>query len=174
MLAYCVSTRELKLTFGRNQEGLQAYSDADDGAQFHRRAYSGYVFLVDGGAISWSSNRQGPIALSTCESEYMALTHAAKELIWLRYLLAELFHPFKNPSVLYGDNSSSIDLIKNGRYHAKTKHIDKRYHFIRDVVDQGVLTVEHIPGDENRADILTKGQKEYLFKKMVPLIGLHA
>ena len=80
--------------------------------------------MLNGGAISWSSKRQDTVSLSTTEAEYIALTHAAKEAIWLKNIIGELFGTIPHPIQLYSDNQSAIALAKDDRYHAHTKHID--------------------------------------------------
>jgi hypothetical protein len=82
----------------------------------------GYTFMFNGGAVSWSSKKQDTISLSTTEVEYIALTHATKEAIWLRNILSELF--ITCPIELLSDNQSAIALAKDDRFHARTKHID--------------------------------------------------
>src|SRR5258708_24921432 len=88
---YLKGTRELSLVFGGGKEDLQGWVDADRASQEHRRAISGYVFIVDGGAVSWTSKKQELVTLSTTEAEYVAATHAAKEAMWLRALVTEIF-----------------------------------------------------------------------------------
>ena len=95
-----------------------------------RRAISGYAFLIDGGAVSWSSKQQEIISLSTTESEYMAATHSMKEALWLQSLLSEIFEPLKPPTTLFSDNQLAIALTCDYQYHLRTKHIDMCYHFI--------------------------------------------
>jgi hypothetical protein len=89
-----------------------------------RHAISGYAFIVHGGAISWSAKHQDIILLSTTESEYIAVTHAAKEALWLRSLIEQLFGTTLSPTTLFSDNQSAIALSKDHQYHAHTKHID--------------------------------------------------
>lgn len=113
------------------------YTDADGMSQEDRRAVSGYAFMLDGGAISWSSKRQELVSLSTTEAEYVAATHAAKEALWLRSLVGELFGAMADPLTLFSDNQSAIAIAKNPQYHARTKHIDIRFHFIRWVIEDG-------------------------------------
>ena len=104
---------------------------AVDGAtQEHWHAITGYAFLIDRGAISWSSKKQEIIMLSTTESEYVATTHAAKEVIWLCRFIGEVFQPLTNPILLYSDSRAAISLTRDRSYHAHTKHIDIWYHFI--------------------------------------------
>src|SRR5712664_3645063 len=88
---YLAGTRNQALTYGTEQHGLQGYTDADGASQEHRHAISGYTFIIDGGAVSWCSRKQELVTLSTAEAEYVAATHAAKECIWLRRLMGELF-----------------------------------------------------------------------------------
>ena len=93
--------------------------DADGAMQEHRRAISRYVILIDGGAVSWCSKKQELITLSTTEAEYVADTHAAKELIWFQCLLGEIFQPLKHPITLYSDSQSAITLAhSHGQFHA--------------------------------------------------------
>ncbi len=80
--------------------------------------------MIDGGAISWSAKKQSIIALSTAEAEYIAATHAAKEVLWIRTLISNITQPLTLPTILYCDNQASIALMKDAQYHACTKHID--------------------------------------------------
>lgn len=90
-----------KLTFGGQKRELVGYADADGSMAKHRQAMSGYAFLLDGGAVSWSSKRQEIVSLSTTESEYVAASHATKEALWLRSLLKQLFDPIALPTTRY-------------------------------------------------------------------------
>ncbi|KAK0585008.1 hypothetical protein LWI29_022138 [Acer saccharum] len=106
-------------------------------------------------AISWMSQLQKIVTISTTEAEYVAVTESSKELIWLQGLLAELgFDQVMN--VLHSDSQSAIHLAKNSAFHSRTKHIDLRYHFIRSLIEEGVLKLVKIAGSKNPADMLTK------------------
>jgi hypothetical protein len=154
---YLQGTKGWKLVYGGERKGLEGFSDADGMSQEHRRAISGYAFLIDGGAVSWSSKKQELVVLSTMEAEYVATTHAAKEALWLRRFIGEVFRPLEQPTPLYSDNQSAIALEhSNGQFHARTKHIDIRYHFIRYVVDNGSIHLLYCPTEDMTADILTK------------------
>jgi hypothetical protein len=142
---YLLGTRNWKLVYGMTERGLEGYTDADGSSQEHRRAISGYVFLVNGGAISWSSKKQELVTLSTAESEYVAATHAAKEALWLRQIVNEVFEPINKPTILHSDSQLAIAFTKDGSYHARTKHIDIRYHFIRSVVQNGSINPIYCP-----------------------------
>ena len=105
--------------------------DADGSITKDCHAVSGYAFLIDGGAVSWSSKKQELVSLSTTESEYVAATHSIKEALWLCSLLGNVFAPVQGPTMLFSDNQSAIALTKDHQYHPKTKHIDVHYHFIQ-------------------------------------------
>ena len=153
---YLAGTQDVELTYGAERHDLVGYTDADGATQEHRRAISGHAFLIDGGAVSWSSRKQELVTLSTAEAEYVAATHAAKEALWLRKLVRELFPSFTAPTPLYCDNQAAIRLIEDDNYHARTKHIDVRYHFIRHTVQSGALDMIYCPTEEMVADMLTK------------------
>ena len=121
---YLSGTKSFALTFGGVEKGLEGYTDADRASQEHHRAISGYAYLLDGGAVSWASRKQELVTLSTAEAEYVAATHAAKEGLWLRRLIGEVFRPLAHPIPLHSDSQSAIVLTKDGSYHACTKHID--------------------------------------------------
>lgn len=137
-----------------------------------RHAISGYTFIIDGGAVSWSSKRQEIVSLSTTESEYVAATHASKEAIWLRNLIGELFTPFTTSTTLFSDNQSAIALTKDHQYHARSKHIDIRFHFIRWIVENGTLSLVYCPTDEMVADTLTKALPSAKVKHFAAELGL--
>jgi hypothetical protein len=149
------------------------YVDADGASQDHRRAISGYVFMVDGGAVSWSSKKQELVTLSTTEAKYVAATHAAKEAVWLRRLLTELFESINTPTTLFSDSKSAITLANDGHYHARTKHIDICYHFIRYyIVEAGTIKLVYCPTDDMTADTLTKALPSVKAKHFASALGL--
>ena len=128
---YLLGTKTLELVYGRTEGGLEGYTDADGATQEHRHAISGYAFLIDGGAVSWFSKKQEIVTLSTAEAEYVAATHAAKEAIWLKRFLSEVFQLINKQILLFCDSQSAIALTQDRSHHTRTKHIDIRYHFIR-------------------------------------------
>ena len=127
---YLKGTKDLWLAYGGVVKELVGYADADGSMSEDRKAISGYAFLINGGAVSWSAKRQEIISLSTTESEYVAATYAAKEALWLRQLISQLFGIKLDATTLFSDNQSAIALTKEHQYHARTKHIDVRFHFI--------------------------------------------
>jgi len=136
--------------------GIIGYTDANHASQYHRHSISGYVFLVNGGMASWSSKRQPIVALSTTEAEYVAAAHSVKEVLWLQAFLGEITRPLSTPTTLNCDNQSAIALTKDGQFHARTKHIDLQFHFIREAVTNRTITMVYCPTQLMVADILTK------------------
>ena len=169
---YLAGTRDLWLSYGETKRTLLGYTDADGSMAEDRRAISGYAFLVDGGAVSWSSKRQEIISLSTTESEYVAATHGMKEALWLRSLISEAFGTLKDATVMFCDNQSAIALARDHQYHARTKHIDVRYHFIRWVVERGVVRLVYCPTEDMVADVLTKALPSPKVKHFAASLGL--
>jgi hypothetical protein len=174
ILRYLSGTKDFALTYGDERHDLIVYSDADGATQEHRHAISGYTFLIDGGAVSWSSRKQELITLSTAEAEYVAATHAAKEALWLRRLLFELFPSLEAPTTLFCDNQATLRLIEDDNYRAQTKHIDKRYHFIRELAQKGALQLMYCPTDDMAADILTKALPKWKATFHASTLGLRS
>jgi len=158
---YLAGTKTHALTYGNERHNLTSFTNANGSSQEHRHAISGYAFFIDGGAVSWASKKQELITLSTAEAEYVAATHAAKECIWLRRLMEPLFGPAPTPTTLYCDNQAALHLAAEDNYHARTKHIDIRYHFIRRTIADKQITMVYCPTEEMTADILTKALPKY-------------
>jgi len=169
---YLKGTKDWKLVYGGEKRELTGYVDADGASQEHRRAISGYVFMIDGGAVSWSSKKQELVTLSTAEAEYVAATHAAKEALWLRSLIGEVFSPLESSTTLFGDNKSAIALANGGQYHSRTKHIDIRYHFIRYIIEAESIKLIYCPTNEQTADTLTKALPSTKAKHFATEMGL--
>lgn len=169
---YLKGTKDLWLKFGGNSKELVGYADADGNMTEDRHAITGYAFILNGGAISWASKHQEIVTLSTTESEYVAATHATKEGLWLRSLLTQVFYPLHDPTTLFSDNQSAIALTKDQQYHARTKHIDIRYHFIRWVVNEGTFRLVYCPTDDMVADVLTEALPSAKVKHFASELGL--
>ncbi|KAL7284965.1 hypothetical protein ACG7TL_000054 [Trametes sanguinea] len=177
VLRYLKGTRELRLVYGTTSDGLQGFSDSDWGSSTeHRHSISGYVFTLDGGAISWSAKKQNVIALSSTEAEYIALTHAAKEALWLRNVLADVLDPdvARHPLTIYGDNRSAIALAKDNTFHPRTKHIDIRFHFIREIVDANKIALAYRRTEDMPADLFTKALTRARLEHLWTLFGLRS
>eukprot|EP00795_Rhopilema_esculentum_P014459 gene14460-biopygen4243 len=127
---------------GSKEEGVQlsGFVDADWGGNVNgRKSQSGYMFTICGGVVSWASKKQTSVALSSTEAEYVAACLATKEAVWLRSLLADLNFTQEEPTVVQEDNQGAIAMSKNPKFHARTKHIDIKHHFIREKVENGTL-----------------------------------
>jgi hypothetical protein len=136
---------------------LAGYTDADwAGNAADRRSTSGYAFSIGSAAVAWSSKKQPTIALSSTEAEYRGAAIATCEAIWLKRLLKDLHEEVSDPTVIYCDNLSSIQLGKNPISHARKKHIEVHYHFVREHVLSGEVELQHVPTDQQVADIFTK------------------
>jgi hypothetical protein len=169
---YLKGTRELWLGYGGITKELTGYADADGNMAEDRHAISGYAFLLHGGAVSWTAKRQEIISLSTTESEYIAATYAAKEALWLRSLISQLFDTTLEATTLFSDNQSAIALTKDHQYHARSKHIDIRFHFIRWIVENGSLRLIYCPTNDMVADTLTKALPSPKVKHFAAELGL--
>ena len=169
---YLKGTSELWLSYGMKDMKLTGYTDADGSMAEDRHAISGYAFLIHGGAVSWSAKWQEIIALSTTEAEYVAITHAAKEALWLRSLIFQLFELDLEPTTLFSDNKSAIELTKDHQFHPRTKHIDIRFHFIWYIVENGSIRLIYCPTDDMIADTLTKALPSTKVKHFASEFGL--
>jgi hypothetical protein len=137
---------------------LKAYADADYAAGEDRRSISGMVITLANGTVSYQSKKQSTVATSTTESEYVAAANAVKELIWIKSLLKELGREdeAEGQDTLLSDSQGAIALGRNPEYHARTKHIDVQYHFIRECVENGTIQLKYCPTKDMVADALTK------------------
>ncbi|CAK9821231.1 Retrovirus-related Pol polyprotein from transposon TNT 1-94 [Anthophora plagiata] len=158
ILRYLNGTRDYGIVYGNSKSPLEisGFTDADyAGCITTRKSRSGFVFILNGGPITWSSQLQKVVALSTTESEYIALAHGVKDAIWLRRMLNELDIPCNSVSV-YVDNQAAIKIASNSENHKRSKHIDVKYHFTREVVNRGEIEIKYIQSKEQLADIFTK------------------
>lgn len=159
VLRYIKYTRDWALLYPWNTPlALTGYSDASHGNCYDtRRSYSGYIFKLGSATISWKAHKQKSVAHSTLEAEYMGLAAANRHYRWLTDALASLLKRNDTPAALFNDNLAAIDFSHNQKVNDRTKHIDVAYHSTRELVESGRLTLLHIPGENNLADICTKG-----------------
>ena len=156
VLRYLRLTTQYHITYAGTSGQIAGYVDTDlAGDSSDRKSTTGYIYTICGGAVSWSSKKQPTVADSTCEAEYIALASAAKEACWLRSVLSELRFG-RIVITIYEDNMSTISISYNPVHHGRTKHIDIKYHFIREKIKDNELAVVHIPTWANAADMLTK------------------
>jgi len=152
---------------------LVGYTDSDwAGSVDDRKSTSGYVFHIGSGAISWASKKQPIVALSTAEAEYVAATAAACQAIWMRRMLRSLCQEQATTTIIFCDNSSAIALSKNSVFHKRTKHIDTKFHYIRELVNNGEIILQHCRTQEQVADILTKPLDQKSFEFLRKLLGM--
>lgn len=175
ILAFLVGTKDVGIMYrsGGSEPQLIGYSDADFASDIEtRRSTTGYMFSLANGPVTWASQRQKLVVLSTTEAEFVAASAAAKEAVWLRRLLADIGHQCKQATVLCVDNQSTIRLAKNREFHKRTKHIDTRYHQLREISEAGVLRVVWTSFETQRADIFTKPLPRNRFLAHCEGIGL--
>ena len=165
---YIKGTLERGIKYKRNShDDLIGFCDADwAGDVGDRKSTSGYIFTLSGSPVSWRSKKQTCVALSTAEAEYIALAAAAQEDVWLQSLLQQL-SGIKISTVMYDDSQSAIAIAKNPQWHGRTKHIDIKFHYIREQVNNGIVQLKFCPTDKMLADILTKGLSREQHEKLV-------
>jgi transposase InsO family protein len=155
--SYLANTRNIGLELGGNQSPLEGWVDADwAGCHDTRRSTTGYVFKINGSAITWCSRRQQTVASSTVEAEYIATAEAAREAIWLRNLLKELGFKSLTSTTLHVDNQGAMRLATNPSTHQRTKHIDIKHHLIRELIEGQVIDLRYVATEQQQADIFTK------------------
>ena len=171
IMRYVKGTEDVGLLYKTSGE-LKVFSDADfAGDKTTRKSTSGILCKFGDAAVVWQSKKQQCVAQSTTEAEYVSAAKAAKEMVWLTRLMNEIGIQTKN-NTLYIDNMSAIKLIKNPEFHQRSKHIDVKYHFVRDLYEKDVLDVTYVQSDDQAADILTKALCKPKFEYMKSLLGL--
>ncbi|XP_036327398.1 secreted RxLR effector protein 161-like [Rhagoletis pomonella] len=158
VLRYLKGTIDLKLTYRKDSnDQMVGYCDADwAGNQDERRSNTGYVFVLQGGAISWATRKQPTIALSSTEAEFMSMVAAIQEALWLKRFEGELFADATPSIQLNCDNQGAIKLATNNNYHARTKHIDVKNYFIREKLAEDIIKLSFLSTSEMIANIITK------------------
>ena len=175
VLRYIKGTVNYGLIFeGRSTKcSIVSYSDADwANDPDTRRLTSGYTFQINGSTVSWCSQRQPCVTRSSTEVEYVALSHATQELMWLRRLLNDIGEKQDQPSIMNEDNQGVIELSKNPRFHKHTKHIDVAYHFVQEKVNDKSINVKYCSTDQMLADIMTKSLPRQTFQKFRNMLNV--
>jgi hypothetical protein len=166
ILAYLKKTINFGLLFGGGSSEICGYCDSDYAGDLEsRRSTSGAVFTLQNGAVSWFSRRQTCVALSTTEVEFISAAEGTKEGIWLKRLHLEL-GATESATPLRCDNQAAIALIHDPVFHQRTKHMDKRFFFIRDAQQEGRINVSYIEIESQLADIFTKALAVPRFEKL--------
>ena len=171
ILRYLAGTVNYGLLYRRdNPIECYGYSDADFAEDLDdRKSTSGYIFKIGGAPVIRKCCKQSCVALTTTESEYMALSSAAQESIWMRRLVSELKRETAKPMTIYEDNQVAICLPQ---YHGRNKHIDIKHHFIRDKVKNGSIEVKYCKTEEMIANMMTRGLYSERFVKLRKMAGI--
>lgn len=175
VLRYIKGTIKLKLTYSKslNIESLVGYVDADwGGNETDRRSTTGYMFKLFGNLVSWNTKRQNSVAASSTEAEYMALFEAVRETLWIKSLLQSIDYEIKGSIVIFEDNQSCISIANNPAFHKRSKHIDIKYHFTREQIENNTIIIKYISTDNQLADIFTKQLPSPKFNEIIFKIGL--
>ena len=173
ILRYLKETVNFGIKCDPKSVDLVGYSDADWAGDLDtRRSTTRYLFKLGSVPICWKSKRQPTVALSTAEAEYMALSMATQTAIWIRKLLNDFDVASEVPTVIYEDNQGCIAMAKNPVNHERTKHIDIRYNFVRERVEDKTVVVKYLETTEMLADILTKGLSRDQHRRLCKDIGM--
>ena len=172
---YLKGTVDHVLKYEKKDAVLVGYSDVDwAGDQDDRHSTTGNLFIMSGSPISWLSKKQPMVSLSTSEAEYVALSVATQEAVWLRRLFDDLQANLKEPTVVLEDNQGTIAMVKNRVSHFRTKHIDIRYHYVREAVQEGVISLHYCPTEKMIANLLTKPLPRGRFETLRLSMGLES
>ncbi|GJR17050.1 ribonuclease H-like domain, reverse transcriptase, RNA-dependent DNA polymerase [Tanacetum coccineum] len=174
VLRYVKGTKDHGITYKHNGGNkIHGYSDSSYGVNTQEgKGTTGIIFYYGESPISWSTQKQATVALSSCESEFITTTTAATQALWLKRLLSKLTHTQEEKITIQVDNKSAIALMKNPVFHGRSKHIDTKYHFIRECVEREDIQVEFVSGEYRKVDILTKALPKIKFLTMRQLIEL--
>ena len=171
ILRYLKGSSRMYLCFGEPKPILEGYIDADMVGDLDGRKSSRYLFTFVGAVVSWQLKLQKFVALSTTEAEYVAMTEAGKEMLWLKRFLQQLVMK-QNKSIIHYDSQSALDLSKNAMYHSYTKHIDIRYHWLHQVIEKQQFKLEKIHTDKNPTHMMTKVVTHEKFQLCTELTGM--
>lgn len=174
VVRYLKTTKHLQLRYDDPNGKLIGYSDADWAGDLKtRRSTAGSVFLFAGGAIAWTSRLQNCVTLSSMESEYVALSEASQEAVWLARLFKDFGEHLDNPITIMEDNQSCIGFIASKRSTRRSKHIETREYYVKELCDNNQLQLKYCPSEDMVADILTKPLGAIKQNKFSTMLGLH-
>jgi hypothetical protein len=178
ILRYVAGTKHWGVTFTADSGGAQpclvGFSDSDmAGDPVDRKSTSGMIYFLSNNPITWQSSKQKVVALSSCEAEYIAASAAACQGVWLARLMGELLGTEVSAPLLMVDNKAAISLVKNHVLHDRSKHIETKFHYIRECAERGQIKVEFINTTEQLGDIFTKALGRVKFEQLRSRIGVH-
>ena len=173
IIKYVCGTCDYGLFYSKESNlSLAGFSNYDwAGNTDDRKSTTGGCFYVGANLVAWMSKKQNSVSLSTVEAEYIVAGSCCSQLLWMKKVLTN-YRIFQDTMVVYCDNSSAIDISKNPIQHSKTKHIEIRYHFIRDLVERKIVCLEYIPTECQNADIFTKPLDRSKFETLCQVIGV--
>lgn len=175
VVRYLKGTKDFKLRLSRNggPNAIVGYSDADWAENRQdRKSNSGFIFKINGGTVSWACRKQSCVSLSTAEAEFIALSEAVQEAIWLKSLLKDLNE--KQEVTIHEDNQSCLKMLINEKFSNRTKHVATRLHFTRDQIQKGEINCIYCPTENMVADLLTKPLARMRMRKLAEMAGLTA
>lgn len=174
VVRYLKGTRDLKLVLGgTNKINLIGFTDSDwANCLDTRRSVGGYAFSLGSGVISWSCRKQKTVASSSCEAEYTAAYESCKEAIWLRALLTGIDFAPPEPTTILCDNNAAINLSEDPSLHQRVKHVDIKFHFLRERVQSREIKMSYINTHDNLADMFTKALDRIKFTRLRGFLGL--
>lgn len=174
VLRYLKGTMDFGLWYKKGGTGeVLVYTDSDFAGDIDsRKSTSGYVFLLDNTAVAWSSKKQPIVTFSTTEAEYVAASTCACQTIWFERVLEEFGYDTTEGIIIHCDNTSTIKLSKNPVFHGRCKHIGVRFHFLRDLVKEGRVSLKHCGTQEQVADIFTKPLGREVFETLRSRLGV--
>ena len=154
---YIAGTSHIGIDYNGNGPFQEVcYTDSDYAQQHERKSIGGGIMMLGGGPVAWFSKKQESVATSTMEAEFYALARATSETLWLRNFLAGLHIDISAPSTILIDNQATIDYVQNPTHRTRAKHIDIKFHFVRDYFNRRQITLGYVPTKDNLADALTK------------------
>ncbi|XP_055633002.1 uncharacterized protein LOC129773420 [Toxorhynchites rutilus septentrionalis] len=173
VVRYLKGTMEVRLRFDPGKDWtLVCYSDADwAGDHASRRSTTGFIFFFGNGPIAWVSRRQTCVSLSSMEAEYIALSEACQELLWLRRLMADFGEDLSKATTIFEDNQSCLSFVKAERTSKRSKHIDTRHHFVKDMAERGEIKLVYFPTEKMLADAFTKPLAATKFRQLAEMSG---
>ena len=173
IIRYVNSTVDFGIWFSKDTNAnLVCYSDADwAGNADDRKSTSGGCFYLGNNLVSWHSKKQNSISLSTAEAEYIAAGSCCTQLLWMKQMMIDYGFDLKTLTI-FCDNTSAINISKNPVQHSRTKHIDIRHHFIRELVENDVVILEHVETSKQIADIFTKALDAVRFSSLRKSLGV--